>query len=127
MGFEDNFELEKIIGNANANNSNPAEEFYRLLKDSRLIMPVLMSEIDAKSDFEINYIKIGGDKQAVALFTSEKIMDESGIRSAVITIRMSDLAEMLLGMPDKYAVISVNPVTGLSVNIPTESFLNLFY
>lgn len=127
MDFEDNFELEKIIGNVNTGNSNPTAEFFRLLKDSRLIMPVLISETDGKSDFEINYIKIGGDKQAVALFTSEKIMDESGIRSAVITIRMSDLAEMLLGMPDKYAIISVNPVTCLSVNIPTESFLNLFY
>lgn len=129
MLSSDNFELEKAIRNFNKSSSGTgiSPELMDLLKVSRLIMPVLMDENSVKNgDFDINYIKIGAERQAVALFTSEEKMQESGIRSSFITLGMDDLAETLSGMENKYAVIAVNPVTGCALNISTESFLNLF-
>lgn len=114
-------------------------EFLRILKDSRLFLPVDFGpdafgdienkkpgdEIEGPSGFDIQFLTDDQGRKAVPLFTSEEMMKEAGARTSVIVIYMSDLADML-NQTDKYSVIAINPFTESSLNMPIEAFLSQF-
>ena len=75
--------------------------------------------------FNINYIKLDGDKKAIPLFTSDELMKSINLISSSIAFCMEDLAYMLK-QTDKYSNIIINPFTNLEAGMPISSFLNLF-
>lgn len=140
----DNSKLEEMIKNMDMGYVGPSkekDEFLKLFKESQLFMPVIMSDdffeniedsrpgdvftTTERSGFDINYITYDEDKKGVCLFTSDEMMEASGLRSSVIGMYMSDLAD-LLKQTDRYSMIFINPFTDLYVDMPMESFLNLF-
>lgn len=144
MDLVDNKELEEIIGKMDMgeHNATQAKEFFELFKESQLFMPVIMSDdffkdiddvkegdvftTNEKTGFDINFIKMDDGRRAVPLFTSSKLMESTGLRSSAIALFMSDLADMLKQAPDRYFMVTVNPFTDLTLDIPMKSFLNLF-
>lgn len=135
----DNSQLEEII----KKDITPEmqKEFFDVFKDSQLFMPVSFSadmfkglesakpgdvlETPKQTGFDINYLKNSDGEKAVPLFTSDKVMQEAGVKSSVFVLYMSDLAEMLK-QSDEYSTVVVNPFTPSELNIPIEGFLNLF-
>ena len=116
-------------------------EFFAIFKKSQLFMPVSFSdnmfeglenakegdilEPQGQVGFDINYLSDAEGNKAVPLFTSSEAMEEAGLRSSVIGIFMSDLADMLR-QSDRYSVVSINPFTAHDINMPIEAFLSLF-
>jgi hypothetical protein len=116
-------------------------EFFKVLKDSRLFLPVVFSENmfegieDAEvgdvletsepTGFSIQFLTDTDGNRVVPLFTSEKMMQTAGIVSSVYVIYMSDLAGML-EQTDKYSSIAINPFSQHDLNIPMEAFLSRF-
>jgi len=135
----DNSQLEEII----KKDITPEmqKEFFDVFKDSQLFMPVSFSadmfkglesakpgdvlETPKQTGFDINYLKNSDGEKAVPLFTSDRVMQEAGVKSSVFVLYMSDLAEMLK-QSDEYSTVVVNPFTPSELNIPIEGFLNLF-
>ena len=117
------------------------KEFFELLKESQLFMPVTfienrfegienaqfgeVIESNGPTAFHINYIIDSDGSMAIPLFTSAEIMESTGLISSLHAIHMSGLAE-LLKQTDKYSVIAVNPFTDYDINIPVDTFINLF-
>lgn len=115
-------------------------EFFEILKDSQLFLPVSYSEnmfkgsenesagdvfeLEEDVGFNINYLTDTEGNNIVPLFTSAEIL-ESTAESSAIVLYMSDLAG-LLKQTDKYSLISVNPFTEFELTFPVEAFLNLF-
>jgi hypothetical protein len=116
-------------------------EFLDLLKESQLLMPVTFSQNvfeglenakvgdeiapQGQIGFSINYLEDNEGNRVVPLYTSDKAMEEAGVRSSVYALYMSDLADMLK-QTDKYSVISINPFTDHDINMPIQAFLGLF-
>lgn len=139
----DNTKLVDLIKKMDAGLVEPEikNEFLELFKVSQLFMPVMMGENifeslenakvgdviqpEGQLGFDINYLRYGEDKKAVPLFTSSELMESTGLKSSAIAIFMSDLADMLK-QTDRYSMIAINPYTDLSIEIPMESFMNLF-
>ncbi|MBR2557576.1 MAG: SseB family protein [Methanobrevibacter sp.] len=140
----ENTKLEELIKNMDMGipNSRQKEEFLNEFKESQLLMPVIFNEDlfedlkNSKPDesfapegrlaFDINFLKREKDIKEVPLFTSEEMMESAGLESSAIAIFMSDLADMLEQANGKYSMIAINPFTNLSVDMPLDSFLNLF-
>lgn len=141
----DNSRLEQIIRSMDEGRQDPEKirEFGEVFKESQLFMPVVMSPDffkgieDAKegdiftttesSGFDINYLEMENGERAVPLFTSSEIMESTGLKSSAIALFMSDLADMLQQAPEgRYVMIAVNPFTDLTVDMPLDSFLNMF-
>lgn len=140
----DNGKLEKLIKEMDMGlvGKQERDDFLSLFKKSRLFMPVILSNdffeniensregdvftTTEKSGFDINFLTLNDGKKAVALFTSSGLMESTGLKSSAIAIFMSDLADMLGQAPERYSMISVNPFTDLSIDMPMDSFLNLF-
>lgn len=116
------------------------EEFFEVLKNSRLMMPVTYSasifegienakEGDVfeaeESGFNINYLTDHDGNRAIPLFTSEDAMKEAGLTSSTIVLYMSDLAD-LVKQTDKYSIIAINPFTSHDLNMPVGAFLSIF-
>ena len=135
----DNSNLEEIMKKEITPESE--REFFEIFKESQLFMPVTYSpnmfeglenakpgdvfEPQGQVGFNINYLSDNEGNRAVPLFTSDEAMEKAGLRSSVMAIFMSDLADMLK-QTDKYSVIAVNPFTEFDINIPIAAFLNLF-
>lgn len=133
----DNSRLEELI----AHDITPQmeREFFEILRDSRLFLPVTLGEdafagienskpgdvIEGPEGFSINYLETSDGKRIVPLFTSGEMMKKAGARTSVMEMYMSDLAGML-EQTDKYSIISINPFTEHDLNMPIEVFLNLF-
>ena len=116
-------------------------EFLNILKESRLSMPVSYSEnifegienakvgdvIEPAGQigFNIEYLTDNNGNKVVPLFTSNEMMEAANFRSSTYVLYMSDLAD-LLKQTDKYSLIAINPFTEYNMNIPIETFLNLF-
>ena len=119
----ENTKLEELIKNMDMGipNSRQKEEFLNEFKELQLLMPVIFNEDlfeDLKNSkpgesfapegrlaFDINFLKREKDIKEVPLFTSEEMMESAGLESSAIAI---------------------NPFTNLSVDMPLDSFLNLF-
>ena len=117
-------------------------EFFELLKESQLVMPVSFSqnifegiedakpgdiiEPEGQVGFDINYLTDENGSKAVPLFTSNEMMEKGGMRSSSVVIFASDLAEML-DQTDRYSAVAINPFTENDILIPMDVFLNLFF
>lgn len=139
----DNSRLEELIKDMDEGFIGPGkrEEFHELLKKSQLFMPVVFGQNmhdalennnpgeifvpDGQVGFDINYIKLQGNERAVPLFTSNELLESTGLQSSTIAIFMSDLVKMLKDS-DRYSLVAINPFTDLLVQIPFSSFLALF-
>ena len=139
----DNSRLEELIKEMDEGFVGPGkrEEFHELLKKSQLFMPVVFSQNmdDALENnrpgeifvpegpvgFDINYIKLQGNERAIPLFTSNELLESTGLQSSTIAIFMSDLVKMLKES-NRYSLVAINPFTDLLVQIPFSSFLALF-
>ena len=140
----DNTKLVELIKKMDAGlvEAKTRNEFFEIFKNSQLYMPVMMSdnifegienakegdviEPEGQVGFDINYLKYDGDKKAVPLFTSSELMESTGLKSSAIAIYMSDLADML-SQSDRYSLIAINPYTDLSIDMPMDTFLKLFW
>ena len=116
-------------------------EFLEILKKSQLLMPVTFSDNvfegienakpgdkftpQGQIGFNINYLEDNAGNKVLPLYTSDKAMEDAGVRSSLYGIYMSDLADMLM-QTDKYAVISINPFTDYDINFPVDALLALF-
>ena len=139
----DNSRLEELIKEMDEGLIDPKkrEEFFELFKESNLYMPVILGDewfddienfepgtirtTGENAGFDINYIKLDGDEKAVPLFTSNELMESTGLKSSAIALFMSDLADMLK-QTKRYSWVLINPYTDLDVHMPLESFLGLF-
>ena len=95
----DNFRLEELIKDMDEGFIGPGkrEEFHELLKKSQLFMPVVFGQNmhdalennhpgeifvpDGQVGFDINYIKLQGNERAVPLFTSNELLESTGLQS----------------------------------------------
>ena len=116
-------------------------EFFDILKESQLLMPVTFSpnifegiedakvgdviEPQGQMGFNVNYLEDNHGNKVLPLYTSDKAMEDAGVRSSIYAIFMSDLADML-SQTDKYTVISINPFTDHDINFPVSAFLSMF-
>ena len=114
-------------------------EVFDVLKESRLFLPVDFGpdafkgientkpgdKIEGPSGFNIQFLTDHNGNKAVPLFTSEEMMEKAGVRTSVMVIYMSDLADMLR-QTDKYSVIAINPFTEFDLNMPIQAFLSQF-
>ena len=140
----DNSQLEELLKEMDKGlvEGEKKEKFLELLKKSQLILPVILSknmdeaaesffagkktfEPTGQIGFNINYIKLEGDKKAIPLFTSDQLMKSINLVSSSMAFYMEDLAYMLK-QTDKYSNIIINPFTNLEAGMPISSFLNLF-
>lgn len=117
------------------------EEFFEILKDSQLYMPVEYSsnifdelenakegdviEPDGHVGFNILYLTDENGNKAVPLYTSPEMFKSTGIECSAYVLFMSDLADML-GQTDKYSLVTINPLTEHDIVMPVEAFLGLF-
>lgn len=142
-GILDNTHLEELIGEMNQGWVEPSkqEEFVEEFKKSVLHLPVIMSDemmdeikrngpgevssFSKEVGYDINYLTYDGDKRAVPLFTSKEMMESTGLVSSTIVLSMERLRDML-EQSDRYSMVVVNPYTPLDVQMPINSFLNLF-
>ena len=139
MDLVDNSRLEELMkGDLNI---EMQREFFEILKESQLFMPVTYSvnmfegienakvgdviEPEGQVGFDINFLTDSQGNKAVPLFTSSEIMESAGVKSSAIAIFMSDLAEMLK-QTDRYSAIVVNPFTELEISMHIGAFLNMF-
>ena len=134
-----NTKLEKIIKKEITPQTQ--KEFIETLKKSQLYMPVIYNtniikeiektkpgdiiEPQEQISFDINYLQYDEKNKAIPLFTSNEIIESINLKSSTIAIYMSDLAEMLK-QTDKYALITINPLTEYDINMSIETFLNIF-
>ena len=114
-------------------------EFFDLLKESQLYLPVDFGPnpikgienmkagdvIEGPKGFNINYIEYSDGKRAVPLFTSSEMMEKGGLRSSVIVMYMSDLADLLV-QTDNYSEVLINPLTEYELGMPIEAFIDVF-
>lgn len=133
----DNSRLEELMGQDIT--PQMEREFFEILRQSRLFLPVDFGPdafsgientkpgdvIEGPSGFSIQFLTDPNGNKAVPLFTSEEMMEKAGVRTSVMVMYMSDLADMLK-QTDKYSVIAINPFTEHDLNMPVEAFINLF-
>ena len=133
----DNSRLEELLNQFFDLPVEGKNEFIELFKQSRLFMPIEMNmeafdpenlEVGKVSQgplgFDIKYLENENGK-SVPLFTSDKVMEDAGVRVSTYVLYMSDLAEMMK-QTDRYASIAINPFTEHGLDIAMETFLGLF-
>ena len=133
----DNSRLEELLNQFFDLPAEGKNEFIELFKQSRLFMPIEMNmeafdpenlEVGKVSQgplgFDIKYLENENGK-SVPLFTSDKVMEDAGVRVSTYVLYMSDLAEMMK-QTDMYASVTINPFTEHGLDITMETFLGLF-
>ena len=133
----DNSRLEELLSQFFDLPAEGKNEFIELFKQSRLFMPIEMNmeafdpenlEVGKVSQgplgFDIKYLENENGK-SVPLFTSDKVMEDAGVRVSTYVLYMSDLAEMMK-QTDRYSSIAINPFTEHGLDITMETFLGLF-
>lgn len=128
----DNSKLENLIDFDEAGNLKDEEEFLRVLKTSQLYVPADFSEerymgFDEESDdvsFDVKCLTADGGLKAVPLFTRLELLEENGIETSTIALPMTSLAVIML--EGEYDVMVINPFTEMSIDIPSETFLEIF-
>lgn len=73
-----------------------------------------MFETTGNEGFDINYLTDNEGRKAVPLFTSDKAMEEVGIKSSVMVMFASDIAN-IIKQTDRYRVIAINPFTNMTL------------
>ena len=139
----DNSELEDIMSLGVSNFTiADEEEFFRLLKEALLFIPVQM---DKEEVFDVenqrvvdvikpipplgfNFISLNSKdgERAVVVFTRKEIMNEIKLKADHIVMNMRDLAKILYGLGDVFSSIIINPQTENSIIISVQTFISLF-
>ena len=138
----DNAKLEELMKiDPSEMNPETQEEFLSTLKESSLYIPIdidisgfdienaEVGEIrETKEDigFSIHSLVDGEGNKIIPLFTSDKIMEEIGLRTNCIVMYMNGLADMISQSNRDYHAIVINPNTEYSMGMNIEHFLNLF-
>ena len=115
-------------------------EFFEAVKDAQLYLPVSLSENmfagienakegdvfepEGQPGFNINYLTNSEGEKAVPLFTSDEMMEKSGLKSSAMIMYVSDIVEML-SQSERYSTVVINPLTETELNIPMEAFINI--
>ena len=118
------------------------EEFFRLLKEAKLFIPIQMEkeevfDIENQSVIDVikpipplgfNFISLSlndGGKALVA-FTRKEIMKEIKLKKDHIIMNMRDLAKILYGFGDTFSSIIINPQTEHSIIVNASTLIDLF-
>ena len=128
----DNSKLEGLIDFDEAGNLKDEEEFLRVLKTSQLYVPVDFTEdrymgFDDESQdvsFDVKCITANSGLKAVPLFTRLGLLEENGIETSTIALPMTSLAVIML--EGEYDMMVINPFTEMSIDIPPQTFLEIF-
>lgn len=126
---DDNSQLEALI--KEKNNRRVKHEILEILHDCRLLLPVVFRKYRDFDDFsgqfgcDIVDIPDGEGNKTVPLFTSLEIAESNQLKFPVISLMMSDLAE-ILKQTDKYVSVSINPITENFYNLSLDEFLDIF-
>lgn len=118
------------------------EEFFRLLKEAKLFIPIYMEKeevFDIENQSVIDVIKpipplgfnfislnIKENERALVAFTRKEIMKEIKLKRDHIVMNMRDLAKILFGLGDAFSSIIINPHTEHSIMISVSTFIDLF-
>lgn len=118
------------------------EEFFRLLKEAKLFIPIYMEKeevFDIENQSVIDVIKpipplgfnfislnIKENERALVAFTRKEIMKEIKLKRDHIVMNMRDLAKILFGLGDVFSSIIINPHTEHSIMISVSTFIDLF-
>ena len=116
------------------------EEFFRLLKEAKLFIPIQMEkeevfDIENQSVIDVikpipplgfNFISLnmndGG--RALVAFTRKEIIKEVKLKKDHIVMNMRDLAKILYGFGDVFSSIIINPQTEHSIMISVSTFID---
>lgn len=126
---DDNFRLEELIKKSSDLQMN--REILEILENSRLFLPVVFRQFREAPDFsgefgfDIVGIPDGEGNKTIPLFTSLKIAESNPLKFPVISVMMSDLAE-ILKQSDEYDSVSINPFTENFYNLSLDEFLDIF-
>uniref|UniRef100_UPI00388FA205 SseB family protein n=1 Tax=Methanobrevibacter sp. TaxID=66852 RepID=UPI00388FA205 len=118
------------------------EEFFRLLKEAILYIPVEMQKeevFDIENQRVVDVIKpipplgfnlvslnLNDGSRAVVAFTRKEIMKEIKLKRDHVLMNMRDLAKIILGYGDTFSSIIINPQTEHSIMLSVGTFVNLF-
>ena len=118
------------------------QELGEEIKRSQLYLPVVYSqstiedilsgdvgevrEFKEPAGFDINFLTNNRGEKAIPLFTSDRIMEEVGLRSSVIVMHVEDLVDSLQGAENTYQIVTINPMTETGIDMPILTFLNMF-
>lgn len=118
------------------------EEFFRLLKEAILFIPVEMQKeevFDIENQRVVDVIKpipplgfnlvslnLNDGSRAVVAFTRKEIMKEIKLKKDHVIMNMRDLAKIILGYGDAFSSIIINPQTEHSIMLSASTFVNLF-
>lgn len=118
------------------------EEFFRLLKEAILYIPVQMEKeevFDIESQRVVDVIKpipplgfnlvslnLNDGSRAVVAFTRKEIMKEIKLKRDHVLMNTRDLAKIILGYGDTFSSIIINPQTEHSIMLSVPTFVNLF-
>ena len=139
----DNGKLEELLQKFKDNPSNEtAQELGEELKQSRLYLPIVQSdsmieeilngevgevrEFKQPAGFDINYLTNDIGEKAIPLFTSDKVMEETNLRSSTMVMYVEDIVNMLQGSEERYQLVTINPMTETGIDMPILTFLNMF-
>jgi hypothetical protein len=118
------------------------EEFFRLLKEAILFIPVQMEKeevFDIENQRVVDVIKpipplgfnlvslnLNDGSRAVVAFTRKEIMKEIKLKKDHVLMNTRDLAKIILGYGDAFSSIIINPQTEHSIMLSVPAFVNLF-
>ena len=118
------------------------EEFFRLLKEAKLFIPIQMEKeevFDIENQSVIDVIKLipplgfnfislnmNDGTRALVAFTRKEIMKEIKLKKDHIIMNMRDLAKILYGFGDVFSSIIINPQTEHSIIVNASTLIDLF-
>ncbi|MBQ2962614.1 SseB family protein [Methanobrevibacter sp.] len=118
------------------------EEFFRLLKEAKLFIPIQMEKeevFDIENQSVIDVIKpipplgfnfislnMNDGERALVAFTRKEIMKEIKLKKDHIVMNMRDLAKILYGFGDVFSSIIINPQTEHSIMVKASTLIDLF-
>ena len=118
------------------------EEFFRLLKEAKLFIPIQMEKeevFDIENQSVIDVIKpipplgfnfislnMNDGTRALVAFTRKEIMKEIKLKKDHIIMNMRDLAKILYGFGDVFSSIIINPQTEHSIIVNASTLIDLF-
>ncbi len=125
----DNSRLEELI--KKSSDLDVKYEISDILGNSRLFLPVVfrknrdVADFSGQFGFDMVDIPDGEGNKSVPLFTSSEIAESNPLKFPVISVMMSDLAE-ILKQSDEYDSVSINPFTENFYNLSLDEFLDIF-
>ena len=118
------------------------EEFFRLLKEAILFIPVQMEKeevFDIENQRVVDVIKpipplgfnlvslnLNDGSRAVVAFTRKEIMKEIKLKKDHVLMNTRDLAKIIMGYGDAFSSIIINPQTEHYIIVNASTLIDLF-